>query len=858
MELRPSSLSSSTRTIRNVLPWLSRLLLGWDSLSTPWNVWTYGEILFGWVRSIAVVLIRIDQFQFLLACHSLTLDTNDGPQATHTAGVRQALLASSTLIHQLCADKLTATFVTSAGLPFLSLSIVLASLSVRRKPDLFTQDGRPVDAETSSSILSRCSMTWSRDAIRTAGKTSGLGDTPALDHKTKSRSQPHFDGSSSTLLAQIVSLRTPIITKQWILTILRTFLTFGSPFCVLRLIASLESGLGENRWTWLSGIALFSTCETVVHYHQNWIQWSEFGIPIRAQLITSIYGKLLKRSIGDMTNSLPDQPGHYRSPPVNSLLTSDATTISKFAAIHYILPLSLVQFLIALAFIQKLLGWQGMLITLLVTVLITPLNNSIVRRRKDTQKDLRKARDQKDRAVSEMIKALHHIKLQGTEELWKLRIKKYRDQELCAEKQDLQSQICGSMWKIASPLLVSGISIFANAYLSGKMSASVIFTILELLPQLQGTLGQAPLVVQDYLSAKASARRIESYLNQPYSVDYLQFSRSGDIVFDNARFSWPITPSKCGSTTQSIGSPFEFKDVNLRIPASKLTIVYGNTGGGKSLMLTAMLGEALLLNGTIEAPCPAEGSPIAYISQTPWLQGTTIRENILFGRSSDPERYNSVLEACDLVQDIEALPNGDQTVIGSQGVKVSGGQRARISLARALYSEAKILLMDDVLSALDTKVAKHVFTALLGPLGAGRTRILATHQLGLCMPDADYAIRVMDGTVQIDVPRFSGMYRPMKLPPDEAAKKVLMECDLRTVASIRSNTLQNDHQQKEYPKPKLSSGSVREKLSQTTYRTYVKAIGGRTFVMTYLLALAIRQCLITLPMWKLKNVRLNF
>ena len=503
------------------------------------------------------------------------------------------------------------------------------------------------------------------------------------------------------------------------------------------------------------------------------------------------------------------------------------------------------------------MGWQGMLITLLVTVLTTPLNNSIVRRRKDTQKNLRKARDQKDRAVSEMIKALHHIKLQGSEEMWKLRINTHRYQELRAQESDLQSQIYGSMWKIASPLLVSGISIFANAYLSGGTSASVIFTILELLPQLQGTLGLAPLVVQDYLSAKASARRIESYLNQSDSVDYLQFSRSGDIVFDNARFSWPITPSNRGSTIQSIESSFEFRAVNMRIPASKLTIVYGNTGGGKSLMLTAMLGEALLLDGTIEAPCPAQGSPIAYVSQTPWLQGTTIRENILFGRSPDPERYNSVLEACDLLRDIEALPNGDQTIIGSQGVKVSGGQRARISLARALYSEAKTLLMDDVLPALDTNVAKHVFKALLGPLGAGRTRVLATHQLGLCMPDADYAICITDGTVQLDVTRSSDMYRPMVLPPDEAARKLSMECDLRTVESIRSKSLQKDHQRKQNPKPRLNTGPVSKELSQTTYRTYVKAIGGRTFVMTYLLALAIRQYLITLPMWNLKNVRLN-
>lgn len=802
-------------------------------------------------------MIVVDRVQFLLACHSLTLDMNQGPQTTHMAGIREASLAAFTLIHQLCADDPNATLVAGTCRLFLAFSIVLVSLSIRRKPHLFTRDGRLVDAETTSSILSRCSMAWSRNAILIAGQTSGLEGTPALDHKTRSRSQPPLDLSSSTLLAQIVSQRTPVIAKQWTLTILRTILTFGSPFCVLRLITSFESGHGENKWAWLSGIALFSTCETVVHYHQNWIQWSELGIPIRAQLITSIYAKLLESSLGNITTSLLDQPGHRRSPPVSSLLTSDATTISKFAAIHYILPLSLVQFLMALAFIQKLMGWQGMLITLLVTVLTMPLNDLIVRRRKSTQTELRKTRDQKDRAVNEMIKALHHIKVQGAEEMWKLRIQEYRDQELCAEKRDLQSQIYGSMWKIASPLLVSGISIFANAYLSGEMSASVIFTILELLPQLQGTLGLAPLVVQDYLSAKASARRVESYLSQPDKDNYLQPSRSGDIVFENARFSWPGTSSNRESTPQMTSSGFELSDVNIRVPDRKLTILYGNTGGGKSLMLTAMLGEACLLDGTIEAPCPAQGSQVAYVAQTPWLQSSTIKENILFGRPADPERYSSVLEACDLIQDLDALSNGDETVIGAQGVKVSGGQRARISLARALYSDAKVLIMDDVLSALDTHVAKHVFKALLGPLGAGRTRVLATHQLGLCMPGADYAICVTNGTVQVDVPGSIDTYRALALPSDAAEEKAVMNCDLLAARPDRSKNLHKNHQEKGCSKPKLNYGSMKKELSQTTYSIYVKAIGGRTFAISFLLTLLSRQFLITLPMWKLKNLRLD-
>ncbi|KAG9522592.1 ABC multidrug transporter-like protein, partial [Aureobasidium melanogenum] len=645
-----------------------------------------------------------------------------------------------------------------------------------------------------------------------------------------------------------------VIAKQWILTILRTLLTFGFPYCVMRLVACLETSDGQDAWAWLFGIALSSTCETVVHYHQNWIQWSELGIPVRAQLITAVYRKLLRTNAAENTSVSPQQPGEVRPPPVNSLLTSDATTISKFAAIHYILPLSMIQFMMALAFIKKLLGWRGMLITLSVTVTSMPINNLIVKRRRTAQKQLRKTRDQKDRVIEEMIKALHHIKLQGTEDMWKQRVKKYRDDELRAEARDFHAQTVSSMWKIASPLVVSGVSIFAHAYLEGRTSASVIFTILELLPQLQGTLGLAPLVIQDYLSARTSSRRIESFLRTPENIDYLQGSASGDVIFRNATFEWPTNHQTLTSAAQNTSSRFKLKDVNVRFPAGKLSIVHGDTGSGKSLMLAAMLGEAELLNGAIEAPCSAHGFPVAFVTQTPWLQSMSIKDNILFGGSFNKARYDSVLEACALVQDLELLANGDETLMGPQGVKASGGQRARISLARALYSEATIILMDDILSALDTHVAKHILDALDGPLGAGRTRILATHQLELCKPKSDYAVRVIGGTVQVEDLPASKFVQGIVLEPDKADWELVSKCNTLAPKDILTKDPDKDQQN---PLSKLKAVSDVKVVPRTVHWTYIEALGGIKFILTYFLALATRQVLITLPTWTLKNARLE-
>ncbi|KAK5999325.1 hypothetical protein QM012_005600 [Aureobasidium pullulans] len=815
------------------------------------NVTTAIKVLswFGFLVSLSgEPSIWSNTFWFLVACHSLSFNFYNESLAVYRAGVRGAMLAALTLIHQVHVDIQARAFLACSTLLLVAAAIISTSLSIQRKPCLFEENNNAVNAESSSSLISRCSMAWSKEAIRIAGKTSKLKALPALNHKCRSRIQPPLDASCQTLLAQIFTQRVHVVVKQWILTILRTLLTFGSPYCVMRLVTCLEDHKIEDAWAWLFGIALSSTCETVIHYHQNWIQWSDSGIPIRAQLITAVYQKLLRNNAGNDTSGFLQQPGESRPPPVNSLLTSDATTVSKFAAIHYILPLSVIRILMALAFIQKLLGWRGMLITLLVTVASIPVNTFIVKRRRVAQKELRRTRDRKDRVVGEMIKSLHHIKLQGLEDIWKARVKKYRDDELRAEAQDFHAQSINSIWKIASPLIVSGVSIFAYGYLEGRTTASVIFTILELLPQLQSTLGLAPLVVQDYLSARSSSRRIESFLRTRDKKDYLQSNNSGNIVFKNATFGWPTSHKPSEAAAQKLSSSFELKDVNVIFPAGKMSIVHGSTGTGKTLMLAAMLGEAELSDGVIEAPCLASGSCVAFVTQTPWLRSMTIKENIVFGETFNMARYHDVLEACALVQDLKLLQHGDETLVGPQGVKVSGGQRAKISLARALYSDATIIVMDDILSGLDTHVAKHVLDALDGPLGAGRTRILATHQLELCMPKADYAVRVANGTAQ------AGNIERAKLNQAVFAgsNKADWELVSKSSTQIESEDFDQDRQ-------KQDSGStvvpIAGKASKAAYWIYVEALGGSRFVMIYFLALVIRQVLITLPTWTLKSIR---
>ncbi|CAD0111512.1 unnamed protein product [Aureobasidium uvarum] len=552
--------------------------------------------------------------------------------------------------------------------------------------------------------------------MRIAAETSDLDAWPDLNHKTKSKAQPPVKDCTQSLMTQVFAQRRHVVIEQWILTITRTILTFGSPYCVLRLIARLESNDRDLAWVWLCGIALSATSETIVHYRQNWFQWSELET-------------------------------------------------------------------------LEVCVWS----------------------------------------------VLHDIKLQANEDLWRQRVKKYREIELRAKRQDLVAQNISFVWKIASPLLVSEITIFVHAYLEGQLRASVIFTIRELLPQLEGTLGLAPLVIQDYLSAQASSRRLQSFLRIPDRDDYIQNNYSGNIVLSNASFTWPDSGDSSLLGGQDASTRFNLEHVNWQESDA-----------------CCNSWEAKLLDGSIETSRGTADNPIALVTQTPWLQSTTLKDNMLLGEIYDASRYERVIEVCALIPDLEALKDGDQTSIGAQGVMASGGQRARIALARALYSRARILLLDDILSALDTRVARHIVDALNGPLGDGRTRILVTHQLELCMSKASCVVHIAHGTAQAVA----------QDPRDDRRKPSLdiRSTDWKPVAhravSDTGKTLGSFVHEEDRQVPVSSAADLTLKSSPAPCQSYIEGLGGYNYVSVYIIALVLRQVLVMLPTWTLKNAKM--
>ncbi|XP_041974315.1 probable multidrug resistance-associated protein lethal(2)03659 isoform X2 [Aricia agestis] len=182
-------------------------------------------------------------------------------------------------------------------------------------------------------------------------------------------------------------------------------------------------------------------------------------------------------------------------------------------------------------------------------------------------------------------------------------------------------------------------------------------------------------------------------------------------------------------------------DLSLTIKPGKLIAVIGPVGAGKSSLLHVLLRELPLLSGSVHV-----GGTVSYASQEPWLFAGSVRQNILFGQPMDRPRYNAVVRRCALDRDFSLFPHGDKTVVGERGVSLSGGQRARISLARAVYKRADVYLLDDPLSAVDAHVGRHLFESCVVGYLRSATRVLVTHQLQF-LRDVDQIIILKNGSI---------------------------------------------------------------------------------------------------------------
>jgi len=372
--------------------------------------------------------------------------------------------------------------------------------------------------------------------------------------------------------------------------------------------------------------------------------------------------------------------------------------------------------------------------------------------------------------------------------------------------------------------------------------------------------------VTGFLDAWISLKRIDQYLQGPEMNKII--AKGKNVSFEGASIAWPTE----GQQQQQQHARFVLRDINISFPEGCLSVVAGPTGSGKSLLLSAILGECDLLKGKIYAPAaPAPGErhdkratkadwilpgAIAYVAQIPWIENATMKENILFDLPLDEERYHKVTAACALTQDFKALPDGDNTEVGANGINLSGGQRWRVTLGRALYSRAEILVMDDIFSAVDAHVGRHVLENALADgseLAAGRTRILVTHHVALCRPETKYLVELRQGAVvSAGSPLDVGSQSPLK-PVDDSEPgfedEVAAAKPQHGVSGTQEDTGRGVQMalplkggrsglgRKFVQEEKRATGSVKSRI----YATYLKASGGWVFWILILVLFVLMQ-----------------
>ncbi|XP_068170423.1 ATP-binding cassette sub-family C member 12 [Antennarius striatus] len=351
--------------------------------------------------------------------------------------------------------------------------------------------------------------------------------------------------------------------------------------------------------------------------------------------------------------------------------------------------------------------------------------------------------DSRVRTMNEILSSIKLIKMYAWEDSFEEKIAGIRKNE--KTKLEIVSYVQNINVSITSiiPILATVVTFIVHTLLKFDLNTTDAFTTIAIFNSMRFCLALMPLSVKALAEAAVSIKRLRKLLLIQNPESYLrQDDDSGSaIVMKNATFSWTkpermldSQPSLANgvdahiveemSQTETISTFPALRNISITLPKGNLLGVCGNVGSGKTSLISSILEQMYLLQGSVTA-----NGTFAYVSQQAWIFHGTVQENILLGKPFDQDRYNRILDVCSLRPDLKILPYGDKTEIGERGLNLSGGQKQRISLARAVYSNKDIFLLDDPLSAVDAHVGKHIFEECIKKELQGKSIILVTHQL---------------------------------------------------------------------------------------------------------------------------------
>ncbi|KAJ6788704.1 hypothetical protein PWT90_02426 [Aphanocladium album] len=494
----------------------------------------------------------------------------------------------------------------------------------------------------------------------------------------------------------------------------------------------------------------------------------------------------------------PNEVGWANGRIVN-LMSVDTYRIDQACALGHFLwtaPISCIVALVLLLVNLTYSALAGFGLLILGVPLLTMAIKSLFARRKL----INKITDKRVSLTQEIIQSVRFVKYFGWETAFLERLAEIRSKEIYSIQILLATRNAINSVSMALPVFASMLAFITYRLTNHNLAPAEVFSSLALFNSLRIPLNLLPMVLGQVIDALSSLSRVEEFLMEEEQEEDIVLKPDGEhaIEMNHASFTWertknqeaeiPTDPkekkaavaaakaakAQLNATTPGEESgpkeaaqgeerePFKLQDLNFTAGRNELVAVIGSVGCGKSSLLSSLAGDMRKTEGEV-----VFGASRAFCPQYAWIQNTSVQNNITFGKPMDKPWYKEVIDACALKSDLDMLPNGDQTEIGERGITISGGQKQRLNIARAIYFDADIVLMDDPLSAVDAHVGRHIFdNAILGLL-KDKCRILATHQL--------WVLNRCDRIIWMDNGKIRAIDTYDNLMRDEEGFRTLME-----------------------------------------------------------------------------------
>ncbi|ESN96344.1 hypothetical protein HELRODRAFT_189204 [Helobdella robusta] len=619
------------------------------------------------------------------------------------------------------------------------------------------QDASP---EWKSSWLCVLTYTWVYKLLIKGYKSSlSMKDLWTVDDDLEaSRCRTYFNkiktSKNTSLLKVLFKMFSCNLMLSYLFMLVAIFCMFTVPM-ILSIFIKFFDNPSAPLWNGVVITTLFFVIYAIesISYQRMTYLGLRVNYGVTSTLIAVIYNKLISLDLNSKQSFLSSSRklAHHKSRnstnnnsvtattngEILNLLSTDVYIVGEFFSHSYLIWATPLQIILLIVLLWHLLG-RAIIILISIIIIVVITVAAISYPLKAYQIRQMKWKDKRLKFLDEILNKIKLLKFYTWESVFEKKLADLRGFELNGLKKFFYLNSINVFISLFVPNLVTFATFSVYSLYVGFLDARVAFTSFSLFGLFQFQLYLTPVIITLSIKSRVSLRRIENFLRLTEQMNYVEnITDTESATVGDKRTSLVITD---GSFKWSQVGPLVLSNINLRVQEPSLVAIVGQVGSGKSAILSAILGELHKVQGQVEVK-----GRIAYVPQEAWILNASLRDNILLGQPYEKKKFNEIIGACALTEDLLLLSEGEMTEIGEKGVNLSGGQKQRVSLARSIYQDCDVYLFDDPLSAVDSHVATHIFDSLIGPHGMlkNKTRLLVTHAVNI-LPHVDQVV-VLDG-----------------------------------------------------------------------------------------------------------------